>query len=189
MKSLSERLSLWMLAIAALSLVPNGWGPAATPVSTRLEILDCNDGDTCRARNPEGLRLKIRLLGIDAPETAKPKHGKRRAQAGQIYGEEAKRALNARAKGRTLEAEIRGSDVYGRYLAVLFATGPKGRENLNESLVREGFAYAYRGKGTAADIRAWAERAEAQAKREKKGFWGLAAPPEDPSLFRKRSRP
>jgi micrococcal nuclease len=156
-------------------------------VKTHLEILRCHDGDTCEGRTPEGLKMKVRLLGVDAPEVA-GKGARGKAKPGQAYGPEAQQYMQAHAVGQTLPVEIRGSDVYNRYLAILFTPDEKTR--LNESLIREGLAFPYRGKGVAPDIQAWAQDAERFAKSEKKGFWALpeSQRPAEPAEFRRQHR-
>ena len=183
-------------AVLSLGLALNSYGARrkATPpeiVSTRATFLECHDGDTCTVKSPDGLRLKLRLLGIDAPEVGKPgrKSGRRltRGKPGQAYGPEARAALVSRVVGKTLPIEIHGSDPYNRYLALIWTDPAKKGPSLNETLIREGNGYAYSGENVETAIRAWAVAAQDEARKAKRGLWKLAEPPEDPSLFRRKS--
>lgn len=86
--------------------------------------------------------IKIRLGGIDSPETA---HGDRAAQP---FAYEAKSALQAMVnRNENLSLYVDPSNItYGRQVGFLF--GDRG-ENINLELVRKGFAsyLPYRGKG------------------------------------------
>lgn len=160
--------------------------PRAKPVVAEkhtLEILNCHDGDTCKAKNEEGLQLTLRLLGVDAPEVGSfSKKGKK----GQAFGAESRDYLRTQVVGKKIRVDLYGHDVYRRYLALLYAA-PTDAKSVNEKLVEEGYAFAYSGK-SAADIKAWAQKAQTVAQAKKKGLWGLDNPPQDPSIFRKSQR-
>jgi len=90
--------------------------------------------------------------------------------------------------GRILPVEIRGSDPYRRYLAIVWdGTRPSG-VSINESLIREGYAFAYRAKFVDSDIRRWAESAELGAQRDRRGLWGTQEKPLNPSEYRRLMR-
>lgn len=162
----------------------------ASRILTRIQFTRCHDGDTCTGRTPEGLQITMRLLGLDAPEVAPPG---RSLGTPQPFGLEARDELRRRVVGHLLPVELRGSDPYHRYLALIWEhPRPKGvislGPSLNEQLVREGYAFAYRAKFVEADIRAWAERAEDEARHAKRGLWGLPEPPNNPAEYRHASR-
>ncbi|MBS1982686.1 MAG: thermonuclease family protein [Bdellovibrionales bacterium] len=172
---------LGLLCLAGLCLRPGERG-APPAARQRLVIVRCHDGDTCTARAESGVHLTLRLLGIDAPEVAT--HFGGRARPAQRFGVEARNYLERRVAGRSLPVELRGNDVYRRYLAVLL--DDDGITNINEELVAKGFAFAYRGRGGDAEARHWAEAAEARARRERAGFWALptAEQPQEPGSYR-----
>lgn len=90
------------------------------------------DGDTVVISDMR----KIRLVGIDSPETNHPD------QPVQRYGEEAKNYLRQRIEGRVCEFEYETTnelDVYGRTLAMIYLDG----ENINAEMIKQGLAYAY----------------------------------------------
>ena len=90
------------------------------------------DGDTL-----EICGMRIRLHGIDAPESAQ-----RCRAAGRTWpcGREATRALSGRIAGRMVVCEERDRDRYGRSVAVCRAAG----EDVNAWMVAAGWAFAYR---------------------------------------------
>ncbi len=92
------------------------------------------DGDTILLTTREESRLKVRLYGIDAPETKKPD------QPGQPYGEISKRTLMYKIMGRRVTAEIIDIDPYKRAVAVIRYSG----KDINREMVAEGLAWAYR---------------------------------------------
>ena len=92
------------------------------------------DGDTVLLATRESSRLKVRLYGIDAPETAKP------GMPGQPFATIAKRTLMFKIMGRRVSAEIMDSEQYQRAVAVLRYNG----RDINRDMVAEGMAWAYR---------------------------------------------
>ena len=109
-------------------LVEAGAAPGPT-LSGRARVID---GDTLALGGE-----RIRLFGIDAPESAQSCRAN-----GQPWrcGELATRALVGRIGGRTVAYEERGRDRYGRAVALCRA----GREDLNAWMVEQGWALAYR---------------------------------------------
>jgi endonuclease YncB( thermonuclease family) len=92
------------------------------------------DGDTVLLTTREDSRLKVRLYGIDAPETKKPD------KPGQPYGDISKRTLMYKIMGRRVTAEIMDIDQYKRAVAVIRYEG----RDINREMVTEGMAWAYR---------------------------------------------
>lgn len=92
------------------------------------------DGDTVLLTTREESRLKVRLYGIDAPETRKPD------KPGQPYGDVARRTLMFKVMGRRVTAEIVDIDQYKRAVAVIRYSG----RDINREMVSEGMAWAYR---------------------------------------------
>ena len=87
-----------------------------------------HDGDTVTCIDDLGRPVKIRLVGIDAPE-----HG-------QPYGDAARAALAARI-GAAVRVTGEARDQHGRLLGVLWA----GDTNVNRALVAEGLAWSFGG--------------------------------------------
>lgn len=92
------------------------------------------DGDTVLLATREESRLKVRLYGIDAPETKKPD------KPGQSFGDISRRTLMYKVMGRRVTAEIMDIDQYKRAVAVI----RYGGRDINREMVSEGMAWAYR---------------------------------------------
>jgi endonuclease YncB( thermonuclease family) len=103
---------------------------------TRAETVDAGkvyviDGDTVAVA-----RERIRLLGIDAPETREA-----RCERERVAGYQTKaRVVDLLRFGRSIDIHRQGHDVYGRTLARIIVDG----RDLGEQLVREKLALPYR---------------------------------------------
>lgn len=138
----------------------------ASSQTSHVTVQRVVDGDTVWVYrdNPSHV-LKIRLLGIDAPERC------------QDWGKQSRKALHSRLRGRTVELEQHGTDKYERILAVLYLDG----EDINAWLVREGHAWAGRWKGSPQHY----EREEWDAQQNRRGLWSQPDTPEYPRDFRR----
>jgi len=121
-----------LLVISLLVLVITGDACAGRIVTGVVRAV--YDGDTVLLATREESRLKIRLYGIDAPETRKPD------QPGQSFGDASKRMLMKKIMGRQVSAEIIDVDQYKRVVAVIRSEG----RDINREMVAEGMAWAYR---------------------------------------------
>ena len=119
------------------------------------------DGDTIHIG-----KTKIRLHGIDAPEmkqTCRTSKGKE-----QMCGVLAKQALERLVKGQDVTCKGDTRDRYKRLIAVCYV----GSLNINEQMVVDGWAMAYR-KYSMDYV-----RAETFAKSRREGLWrGEFVPP------------
>lgn len=152
------------------SVPPSGGGnPYVADVSDLSGVASVIDGDTLEIHG-----VRVRLHGIDAPESGQTcKDG-----TGNIYrcGQQAALKLSDFIGRRPLSCLARDTDRYGRTIAVCKV----GTTDVNEWLVREGWAVAYRQYSL--DYVA----AEQEAKMHKRGIWTGYF--EVPSEFRKRKR-
>jgi endonuclease YncB( thermonuclease family) len=123
------------------------------------------DGDTVLLTTRGESRLKMRLYGIDAPETNKPD------TPGQPYGEISRRTLMFKTMGRRVTAEIVDIDRYKRAVAVIRYQG----RDINREMVSEGMAWAYRSflQGTYASEYIGAENL---ARSRRAGIWRESNP-------------
>ena len=116
--------------------------------------------------------LKVRLVGIDAPDLQQ-----------QPWGGEAKQRLEAMSIGKTvlLEFDTQQKDAFGRYLAYVWYNGAL----LNEQLVKEGYVlWKARSPNYKYDQRL--ENAGAWAKLMGQGIWNPDRPMrQTPAEFRK----
>ncbi|PTF10336.1 thermonuclease NucI [Staphylococcus devriesei] len=121
------------------------------------------DGDTFVATNNNGKEIKVRLIGVDTPETVKPN------TPVQPYGKEASNYSKKHLSGKDvyLEYDKEKEDRYGRTLAYVWLD----KETMfNEELVKKGLArekyFSPNGK-----YRHIFAKDEAQAKKEKLNLW------------------
>lgn len=145
-----------VVAVLAAACEPNR--PVYDDGNCRVERV--TDGDTIRV---SCLDAPVRLLLVDAPEVA------RGGRPGECFGDESReflRRLLSRGSTVELEAGVRDTDPFGRYLRYVHAGG----ELVNERLVREGYAVRYR----AAEDTRHRDRiaaAEDEARAAGRGLW------------------
>jgi endonuclease YncB( thermonuclease family) len=120
------------LALCTLILLSAADGYAARTIEGVVRAV--YDGDTVLLATREESRLKVRLYGVDAPETPKP------GSPGQPFGTISKRTLMYKIMGRQVSAEIVDIDQYKRAVAVIRYAG----RDINREMVAEGMAWAYR---------------------------------------------
>lgn len=147
------------------------------------KVTKVSDGDTVQVITSDGTKLKVRLAGVDCPETQKinKKTGKINKQ-GQPYGDEAQKFTESLVNGEEVQVDIYGIDQYQRVLAYVFT--PDGR-NLNLELVAAGLAEVYVG-GEYGPYKRELEALEKDARKTKTGMWNLDKRYESPKEFRKR---
>lgn len=161
---------IWrFLCVGGLAL----WGLAGAGMA-RAEVLQAvvvhvTDGDTVWARpdaaDARARPLKLRLLGIDAPERC------------QAWGAQATAALTARVLNRHVRLDTRAHDDYGRVLASLSLDG----EDIGGWMVRQGHAWSYHYRRSAGPYAAQ----EDEARRQARGLFADAGA-EEPRWFRRR---
>ncbi|NPA33252.1 MAG: hypothetical protein GXO04_06465, partial [Aquificae bacterium] len=125
-----------------LSLKPNS--------RIKCVVVRVYDGDTFKCRTKDGQELKVRLLGVDTPESSKNFKAYRDAERTNTdvqkiveLGKKAKdftKSLIPKGTEVILETDAQPFDKYGRVLAYVYL--PDGRM-LNEVLVKEGYATVY----------------------------------------------
>jgi micrococcal nuclease len=120
------------------------------------------DGDTLTVITPNQTKLRIRMLGIDAPET--PKGTK---FPGQPYGPEAEAYLKRLVEGKRVRVEIFGVDRYKRLLCTIFLDG----KDINLAMIEAGLAEVYRGPESGNPYKPQYQAEEEAARAAKKGMW------------------
>jgi endonuclease YncB( thermonuclease family) len=135
------------------------------------------DGDTVTVITPNQTKLRIRLWGIDAPET--PKGTK---FAGQSYGKDAEAYLKQLVEGKHVRVDIYGVDRYKRLLATIFVDG----RDINLVMIAVGLAEVYRGPESGHPYKAQYQAAEEAARAARKGMWVQGDAYESPRAYRKR---
>jgi len=125
------------------------------------------DGDTLDVDIPDGRHqhTRIRLWGVDTPETVKPGLVKP-----DHFGPEASEFAKKAASGQTVKLELEPGretrDKYGRLLAYVIL--PDGRM-LNKVLIDEGYGYA--DPGFEHHLKGEFARAERDARKNRRGLW------------------
>lgn len=159
-RALSRRSVTVAALIAFLSLVSaalarsRGGEPLAIPAdappgAVAVAVERVVDGDTLDVRSAE-TAIRVRLYGVNAPEV------------GQRCATDATRRLAALAGERVLLLpDARQRDTYGRELRYVFTA--EGA-SIDEALVREGLAHAWREDGSRRDALVAAESAARTAK-------------------------
>lgn len=145
---------------------------------TPCSVLRVTDGDTFHCRLESGEEVKVRLLGIDTPESSpNPKAYRDVERTGRSMeeivkmGKEAKRftqSLLPAGEKVYLEFDVQKTDRYGRLLAYVWLSD--GRM-LNEVIIKEGYAQVY----TIPPNVKYQERllsAQRRAREEGRGLWG-----------------
>ncbi|MED3723858.1 thermonuclease family protein [Geobacillus stearothermophilus] len=127
-----------------------------------VKVIRVVDGDTVEVRFSNGATAKVRLIGVNTPETVHPN------KPVEKYGKEASNYTKKRLTNKTvtLEFDVQIKDKYGRLLAYVWI----GKELYNETLVKEGYANVM----TIPPNVKYQKRfvtAERAARQAKKGLW------------------
>lgn len=92
------------------------------------KVVKITDGDTLVVLDAGNVQYKIRLAGIDAPETSQP------------FGQRSKEALSGLVAGQQVEVDWHQRDRYHRIVGKVSAQG----RDVNLAQVRAGMAWWYR---------------------------------------------
>ena len=146
----------FLRCIAVIAVFFSAIHPALAEV-LQGQVIRVSDGDTLVIEDDTGTRHKIRLLGIDAPESA------------QAYGPAATEFLRSRALGAPAVVHWQVRDRYQRVVGQVFVH----TEDMGLGLIRAGLAWHYRAyaKDQAADDRHAYAVAELAARAEDQGLW------------------
>lgn len=144
----------------------------------QFTIIRVADGDTIEAKGHD-IETKVKLVGIDAPETSKKKSG-----IGQPYSQQAKKYLTELVLNKTVDIKGYGLGPYNRILGVIFLNGI----NINLEMVKAGLAEVYQGKPPRGFDTVPYSQAEEEAREAKRGMWSLGDKYISPKEFRKMHR-
>ena len=136
-------------------------------------IVGIQDGDTVTLLDAFKTQHKIRLVGIDAPESDQP------------FGQRSKQSLSAMIFGKGVRVEFTKRDRYRRILGKIF----RGQTDVNLSQIERGMAWHYKRYEMVQSFedRSVYSSAEEVARKTRAGLWvdKLPTPPWD---FRKVKR-
>ncbi|MFB1487686.1 MULTISPECIES: thermonuclease family protein [unclassified Thiocapsa] len=146
-------------ALLVLTLPISPPAHADTLVGTVVRILD---GDTVEVLDARKRTHRVRLAGIDAPESKQP------------FGAKSKRVLSSLVGGETVAVDWHKRDRYDRLVGKIMLDGA----DMNLALVRAGYAWWYReyaGEQSPSDRGLYAA-AEKAARRDGVGLWADPRP-------------
>ena len=120
------------LAAGCMALLLAGSASAADPLPVlKAKVTRVNDGDSIEVDLDSG-HARVRMSAIDTPEYDQP------------YGSQSSAALKALLPiGSAVELEVVTQDQFKRMVAVVWLAGAQ-RININETMLRQGHAWAYR---------------------------------------------
>jgi endonuclease YncB( thermonuclease family) len=131
------------------------------------------DGDTITVLDSSDTQHRIRLAGIDAPESH------------QAFGEQSRLSLSAMIFGKGVTVTYQKIDQYGRLVGKIVLDGT----DINLEQIKAGMAWHYKfyeDEQTPEDRDAYA-KAEAEARAARRGLW-QDPNPVDPYQFRKEEK-
>ena len=126
-----------------------------------------SDGDTIWVQDAKGLRHKIRMLDIDAPESS------------QTFGGESTARLKSLIGGKTVKVTYYETDKYDRLLGTVWLGG----EDVNLKMVAEGMAWCYHYSKNERYV-----AAQSAARTRRAGLWANPNA-QDPWAYRKGIKP
>ncbi len=149
-----------------------------------FKVVRVIDGDTLDIDSPDRRRgfgtTRIRLWGVDTPETVKPD------TPVQHFGREATRFVRQAVLGKAVTVKLlrpRTRDSYDRLLA--YVIGPDG-EDLNERIIRTGHGYA--DPRFRHPLRTRYRKCQAEAMKARAGLWQEATDKDLPYYYRGKLR-
>lgn len=146
------------LFFALLSFFISASAHSATNTFTG-KVIDIADGDTITILTQGDEKIKIRLAGIDCPESF------------QVHGEKAKQYLSSLVDGKRVRIEPETVDQYGRTVGMVLVNGA----NINEQIVANGHGWVFRKYCTADYCKEWL-KLEEKARKAQVGLWQDAKP-------------
>lgn len=142
----------------------------------QFKVVKVYDGDSLLVKGLD-LTLKIRMVGIDAPETG----GSRKP--GQPYSRKAHQYLGRRIHDRSVTLKTYGLGGYNRILAEVFINDI----NMNLEMVKTGLAEVYQGSMPKTFDAAPYLAAQDQARKRRIGMWVQGSQYKSPRQWRKEN--
>lgn len=158
-----------MLAFKGLLCLILGFAAASAAGAELVGRASVSDGDTLTLA-----KTRIRLWGIDAPESAQ--QCTRKDGRAWPCGRQSAAALDRHVLDKTVHCQRKASDRYGRVVAECFVQG----QSVNQWMVRSGWAVAYRQYATAFIAE------EAEARQQQRNLW--QGPFQMPAEYRRHKR-
>jgi endonuclease YncB( thermonuclease family) len=124
--------------------------------SFKAIVIGVTDGDTIVVLTNENKQVKIRLEGIDCPESK------------QEFGYKAKQATSDLCFEKEVTIEKTGEDLYGRTLAYVYV----GELCINKVLLRLGMAWHFKKYNKDPEL----SMIEVEARQNRIGLWSQSSP-------------
>ena len=135
------------------------------------QVVGVSDGDTITVLNDQKQQIKVRLYGVDCPESK------------QAFGTRARQFTSEQVFGKLVSVEVMDIDRYGRTVGIVSA--PDGT-TLNHELLENGMAWLYTAYCKAPVCGKW-KQVEFSARQAKIGLWADKSPT-PPWEYRKTGR-
>jgi len=174
---------IWLIAIASVFIVccsrkpERKTTPPPAPQFGRQtfagRVLSVADGDTVTVLDSNDTQHRIRLEGIDAPESH------------QAFGEQSRQSLAEMISGKEVTVSYQKTDQYGRLVGKIVLDS----KDINLEQVRAGMAWHYKfyeNEQTPEDRELYA-KTEDEARSARRGLWQDPNPVE-PYQFRKKEK-
>ena len=123
------------------------------------KVVSVTDGDTITVLDSSNTQHKIRIYGVDCPESH------------QDYGQKAKQFTSDLVFGKTVEIKIMDTDRYGRTVGIVNIDS----KSLNAELITNGMAWFYGQYCKESFCPQWNQYQE-EAKNRKIGLWSMQNP-------------
>ncbi len=147
-----------ILFIVCLALL--GWAFGVIAAAPENSVIRIKDGDTVVIMGANRTPYTVRLSGIDAPEK------------GQPYAKKSKKLLSNLIYKKIVRVVAQNKpDRYGRTIARLYVDSV----DINAAMIEHGGAWVYRRYARGSSFASF-YKAEAQAKKNKRGLWALPTP-------------
>jgi len=180
---LRRTLPAWLIAVALVFAgscsKPTQRNSTVAPSTKAISqvfmgrVVRIADGDTITVLDGINAQHRIRLQGIDAPES------------NQAFGTQSKKNLSDMIFDREVTVEYEKTDQYGRLVGKILLDG----RDINLEQVKTGMAWHYKEyqrEQSPVDRELYA-RAEDEARNARRGLWA-GADPIEPSAFRKEQK-
>ena len=143
----------------------NSSRPSSVADERTYRLSRASDGDSFELKDENNRKIRVRLYGIDAPES------------NQRFGKESREHLQSLMKGRKLRLKTMYLDNYQRSVAVVYLSGKDGIDELsiNQRQVQAGMAWVYDYFCTSDFCNTW-KLEEAMAQKQKIGLWKDPSP-------------
>jgi len=155
------RPGMYMKQISFIVLILLSVAGQSHAGSFEARVIGISDGDTIKVLAGNNQQVKIRLYGIDAPESK------------QDYGTRAKQFTSGQVFKKTVRVERIDTDRYGRTVGLVYYDQ---KRCLIKALVNAGFAWVYRQYCANGTFCSELIRMEANAKKAGRGLWAKSNP-------------